>query len=249
MGLIYGYARAPLKKRGPTIEQQRKMIEARLARSGWELGDEEFYSDEAVSHRLEFRDRVAGGALWDRLEQGDMLFVFDLGYAFKSVSDCVNSIVDFNTEGVVFAAIKLDMVFNTPEALRTARALMGLETLLKSEKGVVRAANSPIRTPTNGKPPYGRKWVRTEDGEDWKLVMDWNERKVMGWMVDWHQSGYDFESIIQHLRILNPKELRYAHKTRKPLAEWLPRHVERRIMAELKLRESEGVTTAPMERG
>jgi hypothetical protein len=238
---LYGYARDSLSKRVLTVEAQREAIASVASRCGWPFeAERQFYADTASTYTQDFRARPAGGVLWRRLQQGDVVLVISLDRMFLKVSDCAATLDPWSGREVALCVVALGRPVQGLGAVEMAKALWALEHAAHSERATVRAARSRYYgRPVNGTAPYGFQWVRRPGSGEWALVPDLQERALMKQMLAWSLEGRSIDWIRQHLNYTLKVELFKQRGWRKKLVLWNGDAIWRRIQAERRLQAQE----------
>jgi putative DNA-invertase from lambdoid prophage Rac len=98
---VYGYTRVSTAKQaddGLSLDVQRRQIEGYCIMHGFELS--EVITEEGVSGSKPINQRPAGGALFARLKDGDIVIAAKLDRLFRSAVDALNVVEDLKRRGV-----------------------------------------------------------------------------------------------------------------------------------------------------
>ena len=97
----YGYARVSTQRQaedGLSLEVQRRQIEGYAHMHGLELAD--IVIEEGVSGSKPIMERPAGGPLFARLQDGDVIIAAKLDRCFRSAVDALNVVEDLKRRGI-----------------------------------------------------------------------------------------------------------------------------------------------------
>lgn len=98
---VYGYTRVSTAKQaddGLSLEVQRRQIEGYAHMHGFELA--EIVVEEGVSGSKPITQRPAGGALFAKLRDGDIVVAAKLDRCFRSAVDALNVVEDLKNRGI-----------------------------------------------------------------------------------------------------------------------------------------------------
>lgn len=99
--MIYGYTRVSTMKQadeGLSLDVQRRQIAGYAQMIGVEVG--EVIVEEGVSGSIPIMERPAGGALFGKLKDGDMIIASKLDRLFRSALDALNTVEQLKKIGV-----------------------------------------------------------------------------------------------------------------------------------------------------
>jgi DNA invertase Pin-like site-specific DNA recombinase len=249
VGKVYGYIRASVWKKALSAEDQAaRIVHYIRQRKHWSIKPAEaLFYDPAPCHGIALRDRVAGGALMDRVRRGDVVVATSLDRLVLKAVDCA-ALLDL-WDGLGVALHLTDYGGEIPELGNRAFAkiLARLEQIRGWERSAYRGAKGAYgHQPPNGWPPHGQVWVCDPDTRTWRLERDDAERALMGELLGMYEAGLSVAAIVQRLG----DEGRTFEKTvqgRPVLLHWSVDGVWGRIQAEIKLRQQEQGPSEPAQ--
>jgi DNA invertase Pin-like site-specific DNA recombinase len=232
----YGYGRTSTKKQVDSPETQKEKI-TNYAKYHQLPGDVTFFIDAAVSGKVPWEDRPAGGAMFKQLRPGDHVIIAKLDRAFRRLSDCVLILERFEKMGIkvhivnlMGGAIDLSSAMGK-FIIHVLAAFAELERAFISERtrdGLSMRKKKKVQYCHF--PGYGFKWEKRKVDGRWQRVSvaDEEERRVMRSIVTWRMNeGLTWDEITAHLKDRNliTKEGR----------SWTTERIRRACKAELKL--------------
>ena len=241
----YGYGRASTKKQVDSPETQKEKIK-NYAKYHQLPGDVTFFIDAAVSGKVPWEDRPAGGAMFKQLRPGDHVIISKLDRAFRKLSDCVLILERFEKMGIkvhivnlMGGAIDLSSAMGK-FIIHVLAAFAELERAFISERTKDGLSMRKKRNQVYCHyPGYGYRWEKQRvDGKTVRVrVRDDEERNTMRSIAMWRMQDnpWPWKTIETHL-----KQLGVMNKEGKP---WTEPRIRRAAKAEftLQLQEQKGI--------
>ena len=166
---VYGYCRVSTLKQsdeGESLELQQRQLEGYAHMHGLKITKIEV--EKGVSGSVPVQERKVGGALFARLERGDILMAAKLDRLFRSALDALNVVALFKERGVALHLLDLggDIAGNGLSKLFLTIAAAFAEAerdRIRERIGQSKADQKARGRYLGGKIPFG--WRRGDDGE------------------------------------------------------------------------------------
>lgn len=201
---IYGYSRVSSAEQaeGTSLPDQAMRIRGAAMLMGSELI--ELFTDAGVSGGVRLKDRKQGAALLARLQPGDTLIVSKMDRAFRSASDALATIDQFQSAGIALVVVEIGLDPVTGSGItRLVASILGVvaefeRTLVLERVQAGRATKRSKCGYTGGKRPFG--YVVVGAGKAAMLSPHPAEQKAIVLMKSLRRRGFSLTRIAERLR-------------------------------------------------
>ncbi len=227
-------------KEGTSLESQQQRMRDYCATKG--LGEPVFFSDPAVSSKVWFAKREAGGELIDRIRRDDHFVITYIDRAFRTMGDFYATFEMLKDRGINFHILQFqgnEIDARTPVGSLVFGILAivaNMERDIKSgrAKDVWNYYRRIKRLYRHNSVRYGFKTVPAPD-RGYVTVPDPVQREMMGRMLEWRLQGKSIGWIRQHLDYTLREKPCFGTQT-----QWNDGTILKIIRSEIELRKAEG---------
>lgn len=193
--MIYGYTRVSTDDQAISSDNQRQEILSYAEKAGLQIA--EIFQDSDVSGKVPMQNRPAGGAMWDKLRDGDLVIVTKLDRGWRSSADAANTLSVWKAHGVRLSILDFPVDTATDEGEMMFCQFAAWAQYERKRIGR-RVSDAWQYLKRNGRPyacarPLG--WQR-RDGEYVELPA---EREIAKRVLAMRKDGYTWEGITLRL--------------------------------------------------
>lgn len=211
MSVAYGYCRVSDESQvqtGLSLDAQRQACREeyeRLKKEHPDLRWGDCFVDPAVSGTMPFRDRAAGRALQDRLQEGDFLITSKVDRAFRTAEDCIVTVNIWRRTGIRIQFLDCPGDQDDPGwmllvIMKGGFAQYEVDTTKKRMMAAIEQKRQRGEC-ISRRPPIGHKFVvRNVKGRFRKVIeLDQDALTSANYIIDMRKAGWSWNKIAHML--------------------------------------------------